>query len=148
ENSKLIEAICTRFTLNEEQQRAFRIVADHASSGSPAPLKLYIGGMGGSGKSQVFKAITTFFDERKESYRYMVVAPTGATAALLKGSTYHSVFKIARESKSKNRDDIDGIRDESKSMAGINERLQGVEYILLDEISMVSCSELQTLSSQ
>ncbi|KAJ7085022.1 hypothetical protein C8R43DRAFT_851200, partial [Mycena crocata] len=88
-NATLINDICRRpgLELNQEQERAFRIVAEHASAVQPTPLKMYLGGMGGSGKSAVFRAIMDFFIARKEEYRFMVVAPTGATAALLKGST-------------------------------------------------------------
>ncbi|KAJ7123846.1 PIF1-like helicase-domain-containing protein, partial [Mycena crocata] len=149
-NDTLISDICKRpgLELNQEQERAFRIVAEHASNMQPTPLKMYLGGMGGSGKSAVFRAIMDFFIARKEEYRFMVVAPTGATAALLKGSTYHSVFRIPRERRSRNSDDLDGIPNDATSVAAINERLQGVEYVLLDEISMVSCEDLQILASQ
>ncbi|KAJ7674362.1 hypothetical protein B0H17DRAFT_946525 [Mycena rosella] len=130
--------------LNQEQERAFRIVAEHASNPQPTPLKMYMGGMGGSGKSAIFNAIIEFFVARKEEYRFMVLEPTGSTAALLNGSTYHSVFRIPRERKSRNRDDLDGIPNDGTSIAAINERLQGVEYILLDELSMVSCEDLHS----
>ncbi|KAH7871528.1 uncharacterized protein C8R40DRAFT_1054738, partial [Lentinula edodes] len=50
--------ICTdQYSLNEEQERAFKIVANHASSPLHEQLKMYIGGMGGTGKSQVLKAL-------------------------------------------------------------------------------------------
>ncbi|KAJ7102079.1 hypothetical protein C8R44DRAFT_641175, partial [Mycena epipterygia] len=143
-----VTSIVTWFKLNLEQERAFRIVADHASTPQRMPLRMYLGGMGGTGKSQVLKSITAFFVMRKEEYRYMILGPTGSVAALLNGSTYHSVFKIPRESKNKNRDDIDGIRNESAAIAAVNERLQGVDYIFLDEISMVSCNDLQMLATQ
>ncbi|KAJ7183738.1 hypothetical protein C8R46DRAFT_884186, partial [Mycena filopes] len=123
------------FDLNKEQTRAFRIVADHASGPQTSPLRMYLGGMGGTGKSRVLKAIIEFFQKRKEDYRYMVLGPTGSTAALLNGSTYHSVFKIPRESK-------------RNSLAAVNERLQGVDYVFLDEISMVSCNDFQMIATQ
>ncbi|KAJ7865764.1 hypothetical protein B0H14DRAFT_2157799, partial [Mycena olivaceomarginata] len=128
-----ISGIIMRFQLNAEQTRAFRIVTDHPSGPQHLPLRMYLGGMGGTGKSQVFKAIMSFFEQR---------------AALLNGSTYHSVFKIPRESKSKNHDDVEGIRNEGSSLAAVNERLQGVDYVFLDEISMVSCNDFQLLATQ
>lgn len=150
DNNRLINDLCKRpgLEFNEEQERAFRIVADHASAPQPTPLKMYMGGMGGSGKSAVFSAIIEFFVARNEEYRFLVLGPTGSTAALLNGSTYHSVFRIPREKKSKNRDDLDGIPNDAATIAAINERLQGVEYILLDELSMVSCEDLHVLASQ
>ncbi|KAJ7163731.1 hypothetical protein C8R46DRAFT_902591, partial [Mycena filopes] len=143
-----IHDVCNTFCLNEEQERAFKIVADHASGSPSEPLKMYIGGMGGSGKSQVFKAIIALFATRKEDYRFMVLGPTGSTAALVNGSTYHSVFRIPRETKSKNSDDLNGIRDESANLAAVNERLRGVDYVFIDEVSMMSCNDLQTLAVQ
>ena len=47
--------------LNKEQERAFRIVANHATNHYSESLKMYIGGIGGTGKSQVLKALTHFF---------------------------------------------------------------------------------------
>jgi hypothetical protein len=77
-----------------------------------------------------------------------VLGPTGTVAALLNGSTYHSVFRIPRDTKSKNQDDVDGLHVDASSLAAVNERLQGVDYIFLDEISMVSCNDLQQLATQ
>ncbi|KAJ7109035.1 hypothetical protein C8R43DRAFT_905008, partial [Mycena crocata] len=147
-NADIISEVIMKWELNEEQTRAFRIIADHASSAQTTPLKMYLGGMGGTGKSQVLKAIAMFFSKRNEDYRYLMLGPTGSVAALLNGSTYHSVFKLARESKSKNHDDVDGIRNEGSTFAAVNERLQGVDYIFIDEISMVSCNDLQSIASQ
>jgi hypothetical protein len=133
--------------LNTEQERAFKIIAKHASGVQPTPLKLYLGGMGGSGKSAVFNSVIDFFVARKEEYRFIVLDPTGSTAALLNGSTYHSVFKIPRERRSRNKDDLNGIPNDARTIAAINECLQGVEYVL-DKISMVLCEDLIMLATQ
>ena len=76
------------FSLNTEQERAFRIIANHASTKKPDQLKMYLGGMAGTGKSQVIKALISFFQRRNESHRISVMAPTGTAAALVGGSTY------------------------------------------------------------
>jgi hypothetical protein len=55
---------------------------------------MYLGGMGGTGKSQVIKAVVAFFEERNESHRFIILAPTGSAAALLNGSTYHSALGL------------------------------------------------------
>ncbi|KAJ7662303.1 hypothetical protein B0H17DRAFT_887529, partial [Mycena rosella] len=106
------------FKLNKEPQRAFEIVTDHAAGSSIMPLRMYMGGIGGTGKSRVIHAIIEFFTRRHEEYRFMVLGPTGSTAALLNGSTYHSVYL------------------EGASLAAVNERLQGVNYIFLDKCSV------------
>ena len=85
--------------MNEEQDCAFHIVANHACSPDSDQLKMYIAGMAGTGKTQVLKALVEFFELRKESHRLVVVAPTGSAAALLKGSTYHSMFGINSDGK-------------------------------------------------
>jgi len=46
------------------------------------------------GKSQVIKALMNFFTSRNESHRFVVLAPTGTAAALLHGSTYHSILGV------------------------------------------------------
>lgn len=53
-----------------------------------------LGGMGGTRKSQVIKAVVAFFDARHENHWFIVVAPTGSAAALINGATYHSVLGI------------------------------------------------------
>lgn len=93
-DNDIIDHTITNFLLNSEQERAFWIIANHATVTNPEKLCMYLGGMGGTGKSQVIKALMKSFDEHKENHRFLVVAPTGAAAALLNGSTYHSVLGI------------------------------------------------------
>ena len=130
--------VSKQFSLNEEQDRAFRIVANHACSPDSDQLKMNIAGMAGTGKSQVLKALVQFFKLRKESHRFIIVAPTGSAAALLQGSTYHSVFGINSDGKQ-----ISGIQ-----LAQVKERLQGVHYVFLDEVSMLSCRDMYLISAR
>jgi len=51
----MLESVIQTFKLNSEQERAFRIVANHATIYNPTQLKMYLGGMGRTGKSQVLK---------------------------------------------------------------------------------------------
>jgi len=67
----------------------------------------------------------------------MILAPTGSAAALLNGSTYHSALGINdRGSQS------------AKSLAQVRSRIEGVDYIFLDEVSMLSCHDIFKISSQ
>jgi hypothetical protein len=79
----IIDTIIADYILNNEQERAFRIIANHATIKIPSELCMYLGGVGGTGKSQVIKAVMDFFNRHRENYRFLVVAPTGAAAALL-----------------------------------------------------------------
>ena len=131
EDLTLINSIVKKFTLNEEQERAFRIVANHAVQSSGEQLKMYLGGMAGTGKSQVIKSLIHFFEAREESYRFMCLAPTGAAASLIAGSTYHSVLNLGQYTT-----------ETMKCLAEVQEKLKYVDYIFLDEISMVDCQAL------
>src|SRR5882672_4762702 len=77
---KLIEDVVEKFELTSEQERAFRIVANHAVAPGSEQLIMYVGGMGGTRKSQVIKALMDFFKSRNESHRFIVLAPTGTAA--------------------------------------------------------------------
>ncbi|PPR04686.1 hypothetical protein CVT24_011903 [Panaeolus cyanescens] len=130
----LVNDSIKRFTLNSEQERSFRIIANHALAYDHEQLNMYIGGMGGTGKSQVLKALSHFFAERCEAHRFIVVAPTGSAAALLGGGTYHSVF---------------GINEHSDTKPGvIKARLKGVDYVFFDEVSMLSAMDLHRIDAQ
>lgn len=146
ESKHNIDNIVSQFTLNTEQERAFRIIANHASTTIKDPLNMYIGGMGGTSKSQVIKALSAFFDVENKSYVFLVCAPTDSAAALVGGSTYHSLlcFRGGGDAKHASKD----INTSQKSLDGIRERLEHAEYIFIDEISMVNCNALFDISSQ
>ena len=133
-----IVSVSEQFRLNEEQDRAFLIVANHACSPDSDQLKMHIAGMAGTGKTQVLKALVEFFKLRKESHRLVVVAPTGSAAALLKGSTYHSMFGINN----------DGKKTSNIQMAQVRSKLEGVQYVFLDEVSMLSCRDMYLISAR
>ena len=139
-DKKMINRIAKSFGLNEEQERAFRIISNHACTPGMAQLKMYLGGMGGTGKSRVIQAVAKMFSDRGETHRFIVVAPTGSAAALLNGSTYHSVLGLGKG----DGDDTKDLTSLSKMMS----RLQGVEYIFLDEVSMLSCSKMYAIAEK
>jgi predicted AAA+ superfamily ATPase len=68
EKQKITNDTVRDFNLNTEQERAFCIVANHATMSQPSQLKMYLGGMGGTGKSQVIKALISFFEKQNESH--------------------------------------------------------------------------------
>jgi hypothetical protein len=139
-SQKIIDKTASDFSLNEEQSRAFRLVANHATDPDPEQLKMYLGGIGGTGKSQVIRALSSFFTARGEAHRFIILAPTGTAAALLNGSTYHSVLGIV--------DSDSGERSEGTGIRKVRERLKGVEYIFIDEVSMVSCRNMYQISAR
>ena len=133
--SDAVDDTVEKFSLNSEQERAFRIIANHAISTNQEQLRMYLGGMGGTGKSQVIKALSSFFETRHEAHRFIIVAPTGTAAALLGGSTYHSMFG--------NND-----RMSSNKIGHIKAKLNGVDYVFFDEVSMLSARDLYRINTQ
>ena len=81
ENKKQVEDVISKFGLNTEQERAFHIIANHVVSQQIEQLKMYLGGMGGTGKSRVIEALSNFFAARNEAHCFVIVAPTGTAAA-------------------------------------------------------------------
>lgn len=134
----MTKTICSNFDLNADQERAFNLITQHVLINGSEPLKLYIGGMGGTGKSRVIHALSNFFSQCGEAYRFMTIAPTGSAAALLAGSTYHSVLGINEFNKE--------ISDKTVSKA--RNRLLRVDYFFFHEISMLSCHELYKISAR
>ncbi|KAH7918321.1 hypothetical protein BV22DRAFT_988161, partial [Leucogyrophana mollusca] len=126
EDANLVDDTTHQFLLNTEQERAFRIVANHATMACPEQLRMYLGGMASTGKSQVIKALISFFQARNESHRMITLAPIGSAAALLGGCTYHSVLGIRTT-----------VCSSSTSLARVRSRLEGVDYIFINKLSMI-----------
>ena len=78
----LVDETVQKFKLNSEQERAFHIVANHATTFNSEKLKMYLGGMGGTGKLQVIKALVYFCTQRKEEHKFLILAPTGSAGGL------------------------------------------------------------------
>ncbi|KAH7903869.1 hypothetical protein BJ138DRAFT_1019943, partial [Hygrophoropsis aurantiaca] len=83
----LIDNIINKYSMNEEQERAFRIIANHATMDCPDQLRMHLGGMAGTGKSRVIKALVYFFGELNQAHRLITLAPTGSAAAMIGGFT-------------------------------------------------------------
>ena len=140
---KIIDETIVEFNLNNEQKCAFRIVGNHTTLNTPDQLKMHLGGMGGTDKSQVIKALIKMFEKINESHRFIVLTPIGTAATLLNGSSYHYASSI----RSSNTKDVEGVKNEATIVNEVRMRLQGVDYIFIDEIFMIACYELYVISS-
>jgi hypothetical protein len=109
----------------------FLEINDHALSWLKLMAK--IGGSDTSG-------LIALFDRCNEAHRIMILAPTGSAAALLNGSTYHSALGVKSDSRSNH--------NEHSTMEQVRSCLDGVDYIFIDEVSMISCYELYKISAQ
>ena len=133
----ICDAICAHWTLNRDQRRAFNIVAKHVNSGkSEKPLTMVLSGPAGSGKSQVIKALRQLFEVRRENRRFRVASYMGIAANNVAGLTLHSALNI-----------VPGSRLANDSSEELMYMWMGVDYLFIDEMSMISCEFLYTISS-
>ncbi|KAH9855234.1 hypothetical protein C2E23DRAFT_724563, partial [Lenzites betulinus] len=132
-----IEQHITTWNLNIEQARAFRIVAEHSLQNKPPPLRMFLGGVGGTGKSRVIQALTSFFAARNEARRLRLASFTGVAARNIAGTTLHSALGL---------DQRKGGKVGQKTKRDLEAMWDGVDYLLIDEVSMVGCKLLARVS--
>lgn len=61
------DCVAQEWSLNDEQTRAFKIIAEHSQTNNPEPLRMFIGGPAGTGKSRVINALKDFFHQTKSN---------------------------------------------------------------------------------
>ncbi|THU94165.1 hypothetical protein K435DRAFT_668921, partial [Dendrothele bispora CBS 962.96] len=132
-----LKSVIERFTLNTEQERAFRIVADHSLQQGSPQLRMLLHGPGGTGKSHVIHALTEFFRIQGQERRLRLASFTGVAARNINGLTLHSACNLSHFG---NGSKANLAKHELVSM------WEGVDYLFVDEISMVGCSLLAEIS--
>ena len=104
-------------------------------------LLMCVPGCGVTGKSQLIRAITDYFQVTKRSKMLRKVAPTSIAAAEIDGLTIHSFL-------GENRKSFAGTP--SKMIRPANSKLENewrhVKYLVIDEMSMVGLSLLARLN--
>ncbi|KAF8181769.1 hypothetical protein BJ912DRAFT_800694, partial [Pholiota molesta] len=82
--------------LNTEQARAFRIICEHSlnKNKDKEPLRMYLGGAGGTGKSRVINALKEFFVRRGQIRRFRLASYTGVAARNISGMTVHAALSL------------------------------------------------------
>ena len=96
---------------------------------------MYIGGPGGTGKSRVISALTDYFTQRDESRRLRLTSFTGIAAKNINGTTLHTALALSTSQKS-------GKKGNGKTNADLIAMWTGVDYLFVDEVSMIGCSLL------
>lgn len=104
-------------------------------TGRSNQLLMYLGGVGGTGKSHVINTIVKIFQRCGFSQSLLLSAPTGIAAVLISGYTIHSLTLLP---KSAHRPDVQTL----------SEIWGTVQWLVLDEISMVSAKLLSQISHQ
>ena len=141
----LINLISEDIPLNHRQRLLVDRILSHALSWSDVAydaskrdqMLLYIGGEGGTGKSQMIKAIVAGMDLICRKDEVILMAPTGVAAHHIDGNTYHTSLGIAIS------------QTQRPTVPSRIRRLWSNKTIMIiDEVSMVDLSMLSTIENQ
>ncbi len=121
--SELIQLVVSQFTLNEEQEIAFRKIVGYSVINKCELLRMFLGGPGGTGKSRVIDALKQYFTVNGESRRFRLASYTGVAARNISGMTLHSALSLETVKRKK------GSRNKSKS--DLIEMWSGVDFLSL-----------------
>jgi hypothetical protein len=139
--------------LNEKQWIAFRIIARsfvnryvYKQDLQEEPLRMFMTGPGGTGKTHVVKAVQKVMEHYGAAHSIRFLAPTGSAAALIDGMTIHKGLGIKVRSNEKgkgNRKLGDHSEDYSviisiQNKTEIRDEWRLVEIVMLDECSLLS----------
>ena len=112
--------------MNSKQQKAFEISTDNVIKrhfkDDTEQLIAYIGGPGGTGKSQVIKAIIELHKRMKKRHTLKLCANTGTAAKHIEGSTTTTLF---------------GLSAKNKDAKTLQDKFKDIETIIIDEVSMI-----------
>ena len=103
-------------------------------------LIMCVPGCGGTGKSQLIRAITAYFTQTNRVHKLRKLAPTSVAAAEIEGMTIHSFLGDGRNRKTKSK-----VVNRPGQMT-LENAWRFVEYMILDEMSMVGLSLLARLN--
>lgn len=118
--------------LNPSQRLVYDLVHDHALAMDPPPLRLFISGTAGTGKSVVINAIVHMLHQEMGADCVRLAAPTGIAAFNIAGCTLHSLFHIGVGPSAS------GLS--SERLQALQNEFKNVRYLIVDEISMVGCT--------
>jgi hypothetical protein len=117
--------------------RAFRCpinAGTERSEDNPQKI-MYLGGPGGTGKSEVVKALCALAESWGQPQAVLKLAPSGVAAVNIGGTTIHSGLNIPTAERAENCDSY-------KASAGQRLRFAPVHLVVVDEISMVGCAQM------
>lgn len=138
--------------LNADQTRVFKNVESHllhqkqhedkkCQCDDIKPLRMFVSGVGGTGKSFLIEAIKAFVDNLwpSQDLKCAITAPTGLAAFNVGGVTIHRLFQLPIEHDGKEA----GYWSLSKAAQKVMKAtLRSLKMLIIDEVSMVSSLNL------
>ncbi|CAN0290231.1 unnamed protein product, partial [Scytosiphon promiscuus] len=107
---------------------------------APQPLRLFLTGTAGTGKTVVIREMVRTVGRQ----RIKLLAPTGNAACAIEGETIHSGLRIPVT----NRRSADPSQLSEGARADLQQRMNGVDFVLVDEFSMVGQDMLGLMSAR
>src|SRR5882757_644740 len=98
---------------------------------------MYLGGPGGTGKSRVIDALKIFFERRNQGRRFRLSSYTGVAAKNISGMTLHAALCLNQRTSKGSSD---------KTKRDLVSMWEGVDYLFIDEVSMIGCRVMLKLS--
>ena len=140
-------------SLNQEQHHAYNMIKKYFRElhqsvqdqrEKPEPIRLFISGPGGTGKSHLIKIVREYIMRVSTPNKVscMVAAPTGVAAFNIHGITLHKALCLPVEhGKYSNCTPLG-----SEKLASIRREWDSVNSLIIDEISMVSYEMLKDIN--
>jgi hypothetical protein len=133
-------------SLNIEQRRAFDAAQACVVGTDKQQMVMFLSGEGGTGKSHVIHTITKYVQLTKGKTEgwfgsVLKTAPTGGAAYNIRGHTWHSALGKTTFKKFTKKSQLSDVQ-----VCSLQRNLKGVEFFILDEISLLSLEELFEIS--
>jgi hypothetical protein len=87
-----IEQVIHDWRLNDKQMLAYEIIAEHSLHQHSEPLRMYLAGPAGTGKSRVINALKDVFMRRNQDHHFRLASYMGIAAQNISGMTLHSAL--------------------------------------------------------
>ena len=110
--------------LQGKQLQAYTLVQQHLQTEESSPLHMIVSGTAGTGKSYLIHCLRLLLKDK-----LCVAAPTGVAAFNVDGHTLHSLLSLPTKGEFK---DLEG-----EHLHRIQQSLANMEYLIIDEMSMV-----------
>ncbi|XP_073986376.1 uncharacterized protein [Rhodnius prolixus] len=132
----------SKFNLNEDQSRIFnkitKTLIDQSNNKCNSQIKLFVSGVGGTGKSYLLKALKVWinntFPPKKDTVSVAITAPTGLAAYNVNGVTIYRLLSLPVE----HQQTAEYNKLNVESCRAIRHVLKDMKLLVIDEISLVS----------
>src|SRR5271156_1051492 len=129
-------------TLNRDQIIVFNKVVEAIRNPSGTPIRMFLSGEGGVGKSYLIRLLTQYIQGFYSHDALLLCAPSGVAAFNIGGSTCHWAFGLPVDHGSVPAYNRLG----AQSLARYRQTYKNLKFVILDECSMLNYETLRMIS--